>query len=247
MKRICKQQIAWPTVLLSLSIIFTYGGLWLINQFYAVPVILNLLVLIGLVYLVFTVVHEASHGLVVHAHPKLNHAFGVLFGLVLVLPFALFRYNHLQHHAFTNRHGRDPDMFMSGAWWIAIIKTPLILFVYLTFFYHQYRAGRIPQAVQQQVLWGSLLLLGMHVLIAFSFGWLALLLYWWLPAWCGACVLAFVLDWVPHHPHSEQQVTQNARNYDFVGAKWLLLGQNLHQVHHAKPGVPWYQYQRYLK
>ncbi len=247
MKRVLRQQVAWPTILLSVFIVFTYLNLWVINQLWSIPLIINLLVLIGLVYLVFTVVHEASHGLVVQGHPQLNHWFGVFFGLVLVLPFALFRYNHLQHHAFTNRHGRDPDMFLSGKWWMAVIKTPLILFVYLIFFFHQYRAGRIPLAVQKQVLWGSLLLLAMLVFIGTAYGWQAVLLYWWLPAWSGACVLAFLLDWVPHHPHSEQTITQNARNYDFVGARWLLLGQNMHQVHHAKPSVRWYQYQRYIE
>lgn len=100
----------------------------------------------------FTLMHEASHRLIFSKHPMFEMWLGRLASLPLGIPYSVFLYNHMQHHAFTNREEKDPDMFIA-----VLVVTRMV---------------------------------------------------------CNR----------------------------YFGERWLLQGQNFHQVHHANPRLPWYKY-----
>ena len=78
-------------------------------------------------------------------------------------------------------------------------------------------------------------------MIALGYGIEALCL-WLIPTWIASGALGFVLDWIPHHPHTNTGRWTNARILD---CSWLtvpMLGQNYHLVHHLWPRVPFYRY-----
>ena len=66
------------------------------------------------IYLGFTVLHEAMHGI---AHPSrtVNALLGRLGGLALTISFPLFRGVHYEHHSHTNDPNRDPDLIVARA------------------------------------------------------------------------------------------------------------------------------------
>jgi beta-carotene hydroxylase len=62
------------------------------------------------------------------------------------------------------------------------------------------------------------------------------------PAWLASGLLALVFDWLPHHPHAVQGRFVDTRVFPSLGLEMLMLGQNLHLVHHLWPSVPFYRY-----
>lgn len=241
-----ESSFAKPTICL---IFLLAGGYCLLGAgtiFLGLPYWLVGLGLVGLAYGSFTVMHEASHRLIWRKQPSMELWLGRLASLPLGIPYSVFVYNHMQHHAFANRADRDPDAFIAGPLWLSVLKAPLIIGHYGWFYFKQIRSGKVPQLNQQRVINELLGLAALNAGFISLFGMTNVLWYWWLPAWLATGILAWVLDWVPHHPHQGRTRDDVARNYNFIGARWLLLGQNLHQVHHAHPQVPWYRYRNYI-
>ena len=78
----------------------------------------------GLLYLAFTVAHEAGHGNIAHEvlwMKPWERAIGWATTLpFLIVPFGLFARIHDYHHAFTNSPDQDPDHWIKGErWWQA--------------------------------------------------------------------------------------------------------------------------------
>jgi len=78
------------------------------------------------------------------------------------------------------------------------------------------------------------------VLVAMGHGALVLLL-WVLPGCLAIGLLGFAFDWLPHHPHCVQGRYIDTRVVLVPGSRVLLLGQDLHAVHHLWPRVPFYR------
>jgi fatty acid desaturase len=68
------------------------------------------------------------------------------------------------------------------------------------------------------------------------------LLLWLVPAWFAQGFLALVFDWLPHHPHTNRERYRDTRLILVPGLYTLLLGQNLHLIHHLFPRLPFYRY-----
>jgi len=68
------------------------------------------------------------------------------------------------------------------------------------------------------------------------------LLLWILPGFIANTFLAFVFDWLPHHPHTSQQRYLDTRIILFPGLSTLLISQNMHLIHHLYPAIPYYDY-----
>ena len=241
-----ESSLAKPTICLMLLLVGGYSLLCAGTILFGLPYWLIGLGLVALAYGSFTVMHEASHRLLWRKRPKLEIWLGRLASLPLGIPYSVFVYNHMQHHAFANRSAKDPDAFITGPLWQSVLKAPLVIGHYGWFYFKQIRSGKVPQLNQQRVFNELLGLAAINAGFISIFGITNVLLYWWLPAWLATGILAWVLDWVPHHPHQGRTRDDVARNYNFIGARWLLLGQNLHQVHHAHPHVPWYRYRNYI-
>ncbi|MBL8698875.1 MAG: fatty acid desaturase [Alphaproteobacteria bacterium] len=74
-----------------------------------VPMILHGIVVVHL----FAPFHETSHGSA-FATRRLNDAVEWFCGLALGLPPTHFRFEHAEHHAYTQQPGRDPEMIASA-------------------------------------------------------------------------------------------------------------------------------------
>ena len=241
-----KPNLAIPTLSLFLLLAGAYTFLTIAMIWSELPYWFVALCLVGLAYGSFTVMHEASHRLLWRKQPNLEIWLGRLASLPLGIPYSVFVYNHMQHHAFANRSDKDPDAFIAGPLWLSLCKAPLVIGHYGWFYVKQIRLRKVPERNQRRVIQELFGLIFINLVLISAFEFINVLMYWWLPAWFATGLLAWVLDWIPHHPHKDNNRDNVARNYNFVGARWLLLGQNLHQVHHAHPQLPWYCYHTHI-
>lgn len=244
-----RQQAAWGTLGLALLVILLWSGsstLYLLGSLPApVAFISNMLA----AYLGFTVMHEAAHGNIrSQQHLRgTETALGWICGLLLTVPFSVFRRLHLTHHAFTNDPEKDPDYWVAATapWLIGLRSASIIAGYYYHFAKHFPRAAN---ARERRYQWQSLggfafvyLITGLGV---YGLGLGPVLILYWGPALAASALLAFAFNWLPHHPHSEQGKYRHTRIFDRVWLTPVLLAQNYHLIHHLHPGLPFYQYPR---
>ena len=219
--------------------------------FHILPAVINIMLSIGLVYVAFTVVHESVHNNLFSGDEQrtwLNDSIGWVAALpFVIIPSSLFKTLHLQHHAFLNEPKRDPDYFCHARNpLIALGKCTILNFHYLVWYTRllckeQLAITNILSSSLYFCVWA--LIIGSCV----RFEWLTeLALYAVLPAWITSIILAWVFDHIVHHPHTEQDSYTGTNAYDFMGAKWLTLGQNSHVVHHVNPRIAWHRYDQHL-
>ena len=250
----------WPTWLLMLAV---YGGFALTTYFYhALPLWLALALGAWFVCWHSQLQHEALHG---HPtpHAALNGAL-VLPSLWLWLPYPIYAESHLAHHATPSLTGpaEDPESFyVSAADWARAgpLRRALL-------WSQQTLAGRLVLGpwVQALTFWRSEIrrLIGgdrSHV-AAWLLHLLALvpLFYWLLVvcriplldyvvifAWPGTA-LALLRSFAEHRPVAA--AGERTAIVEYGGPLALLfLYNNLHALHHERPGVAWYALPRHYR
>lgn len=241
--------IAWGTVALSIGVSLAYIGLiaGIASDLISLPI--GMLIATVIIYLGFTVAHEAGHGNISHEvtwmkpyERMLGWSMNLLF---LVLPFGLFAKIHDYHHAFTNDPDRDPDHWVSGDTWIeASWRAATLPFNYLYLAATRFKNDPvISQTHKSSLAYYAITLPIMLGLVVAGLG-LELLIIGIIPIFLVSFVLGMLFDWIPHKPSRQQGRYQNTRSYLFPGLKYLTLGQNYHHIHHLYPRVSWYHYQR---
>lgn len=241
--------IAWGTIALAIGVTLAYLAMIAGIAAEKISLPTGMLIATVLIYLGFTVAHEAGHGNIAHGvtwmkpvERMLGWSMNLLF---LVLPFGLFAKIHDYHHAFTNDPERDPDHWVSGDTWLAASWRAMTLpfnYLYLTLT----RFKKDPVITQTHIssivyyMVTSTIVIG---LISAGFAW-ELLIIGILPVLLASFILGMLFDWIPHKPTRQQGRYQNTRSYLFPGLKILTLGQNYHHIHHLYPRVTWYHYQR---
>jgi len=241
--------IAWGTVALFIGITIAYIGL--ISAIYAgsINLLAGMMISTVLLYLGFTVAHEAGHGNIAHDvswMKPVERFMGWTFTLpFLIVPFGLFAKIHDYHHAFTNDPDRDPDHWVSGdTWKDASLRALVLPLNYLVLMVTRFRkdpviASTHPSSLIYFVTTFSIII----SLVATGYG-TELLVVGIIPIFLSSYVLGMLFDWIPHMPTRQQGRYQNTRSYLFPGLKFLTLGQNYHHIHHLYPRVSWYHYQR---
>lgn len=198
-----------------------------------------------LAYVSYIAMHDAAHGGVARQR-WINGVVGRLCLLPLspLLSFPAFRYLHLQHHAATNELARDPDMWASSRrWWSLPFRFASMDVAYAAFYLRRLR--RRPRWERREAL-ATLIAAGLGLGLATRAGWgPQLLLFWFVPGRIAMVVLAWVLDYLPHHPHDILQRDEPYRATRIrVGMEaWLsplTLWQNYHLVHHLYPRAPFW-------
>jgi ferredoxin-NADP reductase/fatty acid desaturase len=241
--------IAWGTVALFAVVVTSYLSMiaGLASGLVSLPV--GMVIATIIIYLGFTVAHEAGHGNISH-EAEWFKPYERLMGwsmnlLFIVLPFGLFAKIHDYHHAFTNDPERDPDHWVSGDTWLqASGRAVLLPFNYLYLTLTRFKNDPvITKTHKGSIVYYAVTLPLVITLIMNGFG-LELLLIGIIPVLLASLVLGMLFDWIPHKPNRQQGRYQNTRSYLFPGLKFITMGQNYHHIHHLYPRVSWYHYQR---
>jgi len=199
------------------------------------------------IFMMFTVVHDASHSSI-SSHHLVNAALGRV-AMLFVSPamaFPAWRFIHIEHHRWANDDQHDPDTFAShGKWWQLPARWAAMDAPYVA--YYLRRQARRPRAevAENAAMMAFTIALIVTTLATGTFWWLVVL--YLIPERVAVVVLAWWFDWLPHHGLTATQRDNRYRATRVrVGMEWLLspmmLSQNYHLVHHLHPSIPFHQY-----
>lgn len=197
-------------------------------------------------YLVFTPLHEASHGNISGANPEkkwLDILIGEMSGILLFAPFVMFKVLHLRHHSNTNHKDKDPD------YWVAHDNPLKILLTSITIMPHYYYnaifnpTSRIKEELPKAILRKALMVILVLTVSLYLKTW-AVVVLWPFAAICSLGILAIVFDWLPHYPYVSQERYYDTRIFNWRLLTPFLLFQNYHLIHHLYPRIPWYRYRK---
>ncbi|WP_433884376.1 fatty acid desaturase [Pseudomonas vranovensis] len=246
-----RPRFAWPTIILFVVIMLAFilstalavsdrlamGWAFVINTLCS--------------YLAYTVLHEASHGLIC-ANRFANDVIGRLgFLLVTLTPFLrTYRFLHMAHHHHTNDPRLDPDYSCGGGRaWTLPLRWLMMDSAYITTYFRNGSYQSRPTAEKVE-FWLAWLFAVAVVVTVCLMGWIVpFLVLYLLPTRVAQFFLAITFDYLPHFPHATKahdnkyQATNNR-----VGMDWLFfplfVGQNYHLSHHIYPGAPFYRYKK---
>ena len=196
-------------------------------------------------YVTFTPLHEATHRSLSRIS-WLNETVGRICGWAYLGLFVGFRDLHLEHHKHTNDPSKDPDFWAArGPTWALPLKWLTLDLNYHVA--HLKRWGLQSRAHKVEVVVTGVAMTALLVaLIWAGWGWEVLWL-WLVPLKLSYGLLAYVFDYLPHSPH---EVMASVDRYGATVARpspvlsLPLLNQNLHNIHHLYPAVPFYRYGR---
>lgn len=247
-------RIEWPTLAVAAAL---YGAFGLVTWFHAaLPWWLLLPLGAYLVAWHGSLQHEVAHG---HPSPwpPLNEAL-VLPSLWLWLPFRLYRESHLRHHRDENL--TDPELdpestYLTAEAW-ARLPTPARVLHYLS----RTVAGRLLlgplvciarvwSAEARRLLAGDASTLGAWL----RHGLGCALVIGWIVGACGMSLVEYILlfaypglaltllrSYLEHR--ARPAVAERSAVVEAGPVMSLLyLNNNLHALHHAEPGLPWYR------
>lgn len=238
---------AWPTVALALGLFAAYGAVTYaaIAELLPLPaaILLNALFIYGF----YTVVHEAVHHNISGRHRERRWVDRLL-GTLCCFPLWQFmdhhKRSHQLHHAHANRDD-DPDIYVRGglAGWL-FVRLPKALLSYFNplQLYRECRRFRVPAPeIRLTFLTFAANTAVVVALVALGHGY-ELLMLWFLPWYIGQTAMLTFFTWTPHHDFTETGRYRDTRISLWPGADLILLGQNLHLIHHMLPRVPFYRY-----
>ena len=237
--------LAWPTLLLAAGIVGGEVLLWAACLSGAVPLWLGFFPATVLAYLAFTPMHDATHGAVGGSRRGwIDDAVGWVLSPTLLAPFTLLKTLHLRHHGATNHPERDPDLWVAGGSALSVLLRCLTILphYYVTFFKRLAQGDVGARRALPRGLLGLAGLLALGCGLALAGLGAEMLALWIGPAFAASAMLAFLFDWVPHHPHAVQERYRDTRVLLVPGLSLVMMGQNYHLIHHLYPRVPFYRY-----
>jgi beta-carotene hydroxylase len=194
------------------------------------------------IYLGFTVLHEAMHG-IAHSNRTVNALLGRLGGIPLTISFPLFRGVHYEHHSHTNDPNRDPDLIVAHAPRVLLPLWCLAVMVEYRAKFYGRRLWRDRRELAEALAWE--IGLALVTVAAIAGGWIgSLIVVWFAPAALAVLFLALTFDFLPHYPYDTRRRYYDTRIYPGRALNVLLLGQNYHLIHHLWTTIPWFRYQR---
>jgi ferredoxin-NADP reductase/fatty acid desaturase len=241
--------IAWGTVSLFVALVIAYVGLLSAIYSDSISLLTGMLISTLILYLGFTVVHEAGHGNIAHdvswMKPIERFMGWTSTLLFFIVPFGLFAKTHDYHHAFTNDPDRDPDHWVRGDTWIeASLRALTLPLNYLVLMLTRFRKDPVIASTHASSIGYFITTFSIAASLVIAGYGMELLMVGIIPIFLSSFILGMLFDWIPHTPTRQQGRYQNTRSYLFPGLKFLTLGQNYHHIHHLYPRVSWYHYQR---
>lgn len=209
------------------------------------PYLLAMVINALAIYAVFTPLHDATHGSL-SSNRRLNDLLGTIAAFPLVPGFTtgLYRYLHMEHHRNTGVPVADPDEVTVGT------RMPIrfLAWMFLDLYWFSWYLRRIRQRPLKEVA-GAVL--SISVFIGWHVAWLAspfameFVLLWLIPQRLGITLMLYLFAGIQHPEGVDQaarpfQATRMLRGGPL--ARWGMLSQSQHLMHHLFPAIPYYRY-----
>ena len=223
----------------SISVAILIVFLWLSSAYVALfvfpdarelPIVSLLLTVVGRSFLhtgLFILAHDAMHGSLAPAYPKLNDALGrVILAVYSFLSFEQMQAAHHQHHR-TPAQSEDPDFYLGGfwSWYFNFMRT------YITGGQGWVIFWGMSALFYPMVLW-----LGVPVLNA--------VLFWLLPQAISSWQLFYFGTYRPHKRPPGGHTNAHRANSSQASPFWSFFSCyhfDYHWEHHQYPHLPWYK------
>ena len=201
----------------------------------------------------FSQQHECSHYTPFRSR-WLNEVIGHYCGFIMVIPNKFFRYEHCDHHTYTNLYGRDPEL----------IELPISLGNYLSFvsgypywkqkfgdlfrhtFGHLSEAEKqfVPKEEHSAIIVEARCVLALYIgLIGISWImdiWVALW-FWWIPMFISEPVMRAIRMTEHVGRPNIANLRENTRtNLVSLPMRFLCWNMNYHAEHHYASSVPFH-------
>ena len=201
----------------------------------------------------FSLQHECVHYTVFRTR-WLNDVVGNVCGWIIGLPHQFFRFEHCDHHTFTQLTDDDPQMvpmpanLREYAWYISSIP------YWRTKITEMYRhsLGRltdeerrfVPKPVENIVFWEARLMVATYLIIfvvMLALQWWAPLWYWLIPVMLGEPVMRFI-RMTEHVGRPTVAMMRDNTRTNLVSFPWRFLcwNMNYHAEHHYVASVPFH-------
>jgi fatty acid desaturase len=201
----------------------------------------------------FSLQHECCHYTAFKTR-KLNDILGHICGFSIMLPNQHFRYEHCDHHTYTQLKGKDPEL----------IELPMSLNKYLWYisafpywknkfseiYRHlkgQLRAEEInfiPKQEQKTIFREARVMVLLYILILFTctiYNFWAPLWYWWLPVMLGEPVMrAIRLTEHVGRPNTDDLKENTRSSLVSLPMQFLSWNMNYHAEHHYASSIPFH-------
>ena len=193
-------------------------------------------------YFAFTVLHDSAHSVYCRESvllQRLNAVCSRIVGIAYLIPFSAFKFAHLGHHHHFNDAERDPDYWVAGRNPLRVISHCATMHIP----YYGVILRKAPMAIRLKLIASLLGIIGL-VIASWAFGFLTeLLVIWLIPAHIAIFLVAFVFDWMFHHPHHEKMFGDAPayllNKHIKPIASFCVANQTFHLIHHLYPRVPW--------
>lgn len=201
----------------------------------------------------FSLQHECCHYTVFKTR-KINDIVGNICGFIIMLPNRHFRYEHCDHHTYTQLDGDDPELIpmpnnLAGYFWylssIPYWKTKFTeLFRHTRGILTPEEKRFIPKEEYQTVFWEARLMIIAYLgilAVCILTGWWRPLWYWWVPVVLGEPVMRFIRMTEHVGKPCVREMKDNTRtNYVIRPMQFLCWNMNYHAEHHYASSVPFH-------
>ena len=210
-----------------------------------IPYLAMLLINSFAVYASFTPLHDATHR-TVSRNRRINDAIGTICCLLLLpgITTRIYRYLHLEHHRYAGHPSKDPDepFVSSKPWAIPFVLAGLDV-LWSSWYIRQWSSRPLNERIEFSCC--IIFYVGFHVAFLVSPYALEFLLCFVIPQRFGLFYVAWFFAHIQHPRGVEWekapfQTTVRVKANPL--ARWLLLGQSKHCIHHLAPSLPYYRY-----
>ena len=201
----------------------------------------------------FSLQHECVHYTVFRTR-WMNDLAGNICGFIIMLPNRHFRYEHCDHHTYTQLHGEDPELVPMPKSWTSYLYYLTAVPYWKTKFTELFRhiMGQlseeeirfVPRSEQKTIFWEARIMMAGYLTIFLAMaitGWWGLVWYWFVPLVLGEPVMRFIR--MTEHVGRPQvkQMSDNTRT-NIVSLPWRFLcwNMNYHAEHHYVSSVPFH-------
>ena len=223
---------------------FSLGTWWMIPAMFAHGIVL---------VHHFSLQHECVHYTVFRTR-RLNDFAGVICGWIIGLPHQFFRYEHCDHHTYTQLHGEDPEMIelpksiWGYLWYISAVPywRAKLSEIYRHAMNRLNDSERrfVPKLAEATLVREARVMVSVYALILVSmlvFQWWAPLWFWLIPLILGEPAMRFVrmTEHVGRPTVSAMRVNTRT-NLVSRPMRFLCWNMNYHAEHHYASSVPFH-------